>query len=40
MTEAAGIFRGFAADALERAGGLVERIEPEGLEVFLPSELQ
>ena len=40
MTEAAGIFRGFAADALERAGALVERIEPEGLEVFLPSGLQ
>jgi hypothetical protein len=32
-------FREFAAEVLEQAGALVERIEPEGLEALLPTEL-
>lgn len=39
MAESTIHFRDFAAEVLEQAGALVERIEPEGLEALLPAEL-
>jgi hypothetical protein len=39
MPESTIHFREFAAEVLEQAGALVERIEPEGLEALLPTEL-
>lgn len=39
MPESTIHFRDFAAEVLEQAGALVERIEPEGLEALLPAEL-
>ncbi len=40
MTESSNRFRQFAAQLLEHEGALVEAIEPEGLEVMLPTSLQ
>ncbi|MEJ7710996.1 MAG: hypothetical protein WKF84_14310 [Pyrinomonadaceae bacterium] len=40
MTESSGRFRDFAAHLLEHEGALVERIEPEGLEVMAPPHAQ
>lgn len=39
MPESTVHFRDFAAEVLEQAGALVERIEPEGLEALLPAKL-
>lgn len=39
MSESTLHFREFAAETLELAGALVERIEPAGLEALLPAEL-
>src|SRR4051794_31830931 len=39
MSASANSFRDFAARLLEHDGALVERIEPEGLEVLAPSPL-
>lgn len=40
MSEPSGQFRDFAARLLEHEGALVERVEPQGLEVMLPAHVQ